>query len=270
MRCHYQATSKYGDPAHEIDLFQRNAIVTGFALEPVVERFPEVDSLVRVEGTIIAADKTVQLWVRTWEAIDVLSPDHCIFDLALPQWIVDRAIVDRACALWASLPVEDRRFVNAVFLDPQVLRGFLSAPGSCTHHHAHDGGCVEHSVQTAEMAESMAAQSPHLDRDLLVTLALVHDSGKALEYEKTRSGRWRMSSCGRRVGHKVSGIRLASLALSHCPEMEDKRKESLIHLLSCSFAPSWVGLRTPDMDEARVFSAIDRLSAEAGRHPRMG
>jgi len=261
---HYESSSRYGDPAFQIDLYQRNAMVTGFALEHVVEQFPPIDSLVCVEGVVIRVDTTVQLWVQSLASIAVLGPEHCVFNLALPHWVVDKTVVDRACALWATLPDEDRRFVNEVFIDPVILRGFLSAPGSCNHHHAHDGGCIEHSVETAEIASAMAAQSPELDRDLLVTIALVHDSGKALEYERSRSGRWSMSHCGRQIGHKISGIRLASLAMSNCPHMSPERKESLLHMLSCSYGPAWAGLRAPRIREAHVFSAIDRLSAEAG------
>ena len=32
---HYESNSRYGDPAYQIDLYQRNAMITGFALEHV-------------------------------------------------------------------------------------------------------------------------------------------------------------------------------------------------------------------------------------------
>ena len=268
--CHYPCASKYADPAWQIDLYQRHAIVTGFILQKDVDRLPAADALVHVTATVIRAESPtdVQLWVRTLEPVETLGANACIFDLAIPHWIINPAIVDQATALWATLPSEDRQFVNAVFSEPEVLRKFLSAPGSCRHHHAHEGGCIEHSVQTAEIAAAIAAESPHLDRDLLVTIALVHDAGKALEYEQSRNGQWYMSRVGKEIGHKVSGIALAATAMARCDTMKPRRKESLMHMMSCSYGPAWAGLRAPRIPEAHVFSSIDRLSAEAGIRSR--
>jgi len=197
--------------------------------------------------------------------LELLPPYACIFDMVVPSWVVDQAVVDRACALWQSLPAGDRLFINSIFHDARVLRGFLTAPGSCNHHHAHDGGCILHSVETAEFASSIARDKPHLDRNLLVTTALVHDSGKAMEYVRTRNGRWRISEYGRHIGHKIGGIQLATLAASRVRGMNSRRKQALFHMLACSYAPGWVGLRAPSTPEAAVLAAIDRVSAEAGR-----
>ena len=264
--CHYPCTSKHADPAWQLDLYQRNAIVTGFILKNDLDLLPPENSLVRITATVIRAETVadVKLWVRSLETVCVLGADQCIFDLALPHWVIAKPIVDQAATLWATLPVQDRQFINSVFIEPDILRRFLSVPASCRHHHAHEGGCVEHSVQTAEIAAAIAARSPHLDRDLLVTIALVHDVGKSLEYEQGRNGNWYMSRIGQRIGHKVSGIALATAAMARCIDMRQTRKESMLHMLSCSYGPAWAGLRSPRIPEAHVFSSIDRLSAEAG------
>ena len=123
-------------------------------------------------------------------------------------------------------------------------------------------------AESAELAETLAASSRNLDRDLLITTALIHDSGKALEYTRTGTGKWQMSRYGRRVGHKISGIQLATIAMTRCPAMSGRRKESYMHMLACSFAPAWVGLRKPDIPEAAAMAGLDRSSAEAGS-PRM-
>jgi hypothetical protein len=267
--CHYESSSRTGEPAWTIDLYQRKAIITGRALACDIPDFPPADTLIRIEGVIIRTGDIPMIWIRRLEPVAVLGADFCIFDTALPNWITDEHVVDRARNLWASLPAEDRQFVNAVFHESRVLHGFLAVPGSCRHHHAHDGGCIEHSVQAAELASSLAVQSLQLDRDLLVTAALIHDSGKALEYVRCKSGRWRMSRYGRRVGHKVGGIQLATIAMTKCPGMRPERKESLLHVLSSSYAPSWAGFRPPASREAALMAAIDRVSAEAGQSGRV-
>lgn len=261
---HYECTSKHGNPAWMIDLYQRNAVLTGFAEEWTIDKFPLADVLVRIEGVVIHEGEVPCIWVRSFEVLEMLPAEYCIFDTALPHWVTDKNVVDRACRLWASLPDEDRLFLNAVFLEPRVLRGFLRAPGSCRHHHAHEGGCIEHSVESAELADVLAASAHHLDRDLLVTAALIHDAGKSIEYVRSQSGEWQMSRYGRRVGHKVSGIQLATIAMVRCPTMSRRRKESYTHMLACSHAPAWAGFRRPDSPEAAALAGLDRSSAEAG------
>ena len=266
---HFDCPSPSGEKGCLIDLYHRHSMISGFALQGDIKRFPPIDALVRVQGVLIGGGESPSLWVQSLEPLDMLSSDCCIFDTALPHWISDRTVVDRACRLWGSLQDEDRLFINAVFFDPRVLRGFLVVPGSCNHHHSHDGGCIEHSVESAELAETLAASSRHLDRDLLITTALVHDAGKALEYTRNGAGKWQMSRYGRRVGHKISGIQLATIAMTRCPAMSGRRKESYMHMLACSFAPSWVGLRKPDIPEATAMAGLDRSSAEAGYCPRV-
>lgn len=262
---HYQRTTRYGEPAWAIDLYQRRAVVTGFAVASDVSSFPAPDALVRIEGEVIRTGELPAIWVRSLESVSTLGQDVCIFDTALPHWISDQATVDRARDLWASLPAEERTFLNHVFIDPSVLRRFLAVPGSCRHHHCHEGGCLAHSVEVAELSAELATRY-ELDRDLLVTAALVHDSGKAMEYVRCReTGRWLMSRFGKQVGHKIGSIQLATLAMSRCPNMPARRKESLLHLLSCSYAPSWAGFRAPATREAELLAAADRASAQAGQ-----
>ncbi len=261
---HYEQSARDGSPAYVIDLYQRKALVTGRAMASAKLDFPDADELVEVEGIVIRQGDDLAIWVRKLVPLPLLCPHQCIFDMAIPHWVVDHAVVDRACALWATLPEQDRLFINSVFHKPRVLRGFLAAPGSCNDHHAFDGGCLEHSVEAAELAAHVAATKTNLDKDLLVTSALIHDAGKCLEYIKTRTGRWRMSRYGRRVGHKVSGIQLATVAMLRCPEMSAARKEDLIHVLGASYAPRWVGLRAPSSPEAALLAALDRVSAESG------
>ena len=107
---HFDATSKFGDPAWRIDLYRRDAIISGFALQCDIERFPNIDALVQIEGIVIQGGESTSIWVRSWEPIETLPPQDCIFDTALPNWITDRNIVARACRLWASLPAEDLPF----------------------------------------------------------------------------------------------------------------------------------------------------------------
>lgn len=259
--CHYQTQSAFGDPAWTIDLYQRKAIVSGKALAADVPSFPAEGSIVKVQGMLFPRRTDCLLWVQRFDPVEHLPDDTCVFDLALPQWVLDGEVIDGLTAIWRSLSDTYRAFINTVFTDQRLMRGFLIAPGSVRHHDAEDGGCIRHTLMVARHAEAICALNPDIHRDLLITAALLHDVGKAYEYTRTQHGRWRMSGYGRRVGHKISGIQVVTLALNRFRTLPPADKENLIHILSSSYAPAWAGLRAPATREALALSAIDRLCA---------
>jgi 3'-5' exoribonuclease len=92
-------------------------------------------------------------------------------------------------------------------------------------HHAYLGGLLEHTVAVASMALELCTLHPRLDRDLLVSAAIVHDLGKTREFiygsENARSNE------GQLLGHIELGLRLLAL---HAPQsLEDGRRLALEH-----------------------------------------
>src|SRR5207248_1804534 len=70
-------------------------------------------------------------------------------------------------------------------LRAEIRRAPCSAPGSAggggrppAGHHAYLGGLLEHTVAVATMALELCTLHPRLDRDLLLSAAIVHDLGK--------------------------------------------------------------------------------------------
>ncbi|MCL2768972.1 MAG: HDIG domain-containing protein [Solirubrobacterales bacterium] len=95
-----------------------------------------------------------------------------------------------------------------------------SGPARAGAHHAYLGGLLEHTVAVATMALELCTVHPRLDRDLLLTAALVHDLGKTEEY--TYGAAIERSERGRMLGHVELGLRLLA---RHAPALlrEDRR-----------------------------------------------
>jgi 3'-5' exoribonuclease len=125
----------------------------------------------------------------------------------------------------------DRQLRDALRLAPCSVPAATGArPGgvgrSGSAHHAYLGGLLEHTVAVATLALELCALHPRLDRDLLITAAVVHDLGKTREF--TYGAEIRQSREGRLLGHIELGLRLIAprvpaaladerrLALEHC------------------------------------------------------
>jgi 3'-5' exoribonuclease len=98
--------------------------------------------------------------------------------------------------------------------------------GGAGSHHAYLGGLLEHTVAVATMALELCTLHPRLDRDLLLSAAIVHDLGKTREF--TYGAEIARSREGQLLGHIELGLRLIAghapatldaerrLALEHC------------------------------------------------------
>jgi 3'-5' exoribonuclease len=96
---------------------------------------------------------------------------------------------------------------------------------SSSSHHAYLGGLLEHTVAVATLAVELCTLHPRLDRDLLLSAALVHDLGKTREFTYgAEIGRTRE---GQLLGHVELGLRLIA---SHAPAtLAQERRLALEH-----------------------------------------
>jgi 3'-5' exoribonuclease len=119
-----------------------------------------------------------------------------------------------------------RALLDALLADAELRGAFRRTPCTRNGHHAYLGGLLEHTVAVASMALELCTLHPRLDRDLLLSAALVHDLGKTREF--TYSAEIAHSEEGRLLGHVELGLRLIAryapqtlaaehkLALEHC------------------------------------------------------
>jgi 3'-5' exoribonuclease len=96
---------------------------------------------------------------------------------------------------------------------------------SGSSHHAYLGGLLEHTVAVATLALELCTLHPRLDRDLLLSAAIVHDLGKTREF--TYGAEIGRSSEGQLLGHIELGLRLIA---SHAPAtLDSERRLALEH-----------------------------------------
>ena len=156
-----------------------------------------------------------------------------------------------------------KALLRAVFdLNGELWPRFEGAPAARSLHHAHRGGLLEHSGEVALMCDRIASVLPHLDRDLLVTCALLHDIGKLEEMEGDLSA-GEYTPAGQLVGHIVLGTCLVASAAEKIPAFPARLKHEVMHLiLSHHGEPEWGAARRPMCAEALILSQCDNMSAK--------
>ncbi|MFH2100195.1 MAG: HD domain-containing protein, partial [Pseudomonadota bacterium] len=151
--------------------------------------------------------------------------------------------------------------LDAFFSDPVFTEKFTSAPAAKMMHHAYLGGLLEHSLSVALLAEAAARHYPDLDRDLLVTGAVLHDIGKTTEF--TWGASIDYSDPGRLLSHIVLGVQMLDEKIAGIPGFPEGRALLLRHMLISHHGSREFGSPEPGKTvEAVVLNLLDDLDAK--------
>lgn len=151
-------------------------------------------------------------------------------------------------------------FMTHLLLNEDFLSRFASAPAALSMHHAAVGGLLEHSLSMASLAETAAKNYPYVNRDLLVSGALVHDMGKVWEY--TMDGEFGTSDDGHMVGHITRAAIQIELEAKAYGKLSDEDLRELLHLVVSHHGTlEWGSPVQPKTLEAILLHQIDLLDS---------
>ncbi len=108
--------------------------------------------------------------------------------------------------LLASITDQHMSILLGRIFTPAIEEAFVRAPAAKRIHHNYSGGLLEHTLSVARLCQRIAENYPQLNRDLMITGALLHDIGKLDEYEMKIVPRY--TTEGRLLGHIILGEEL--------------------------------------------------------------
>lgn len=152
-----------------------------------------------------------------------------------------------------------RALCLSLLTDPVLAPLIVICPAAKAMHHDYVSGLVEHTLSMARLAELVAGHYPSLNRDLLLTGAIIHDIGKTKELTLTPAPDY--TDSGRLLGHIVQGIELvrAHMADDFPPGLADE----IIHLVAAHHGQMEFGSpQPPKTMEAVALNMIDDLDAK--------
>jgi 3'-5' exoribonuclease len=154
-----------------------------------------------------------------------------------------------------------QRLLRAFFGDQEFRRGFERAPAAKAAHHAYVHGLLEHTVSVAGLARLTAGHYAHLDADLLITGALLHDIGKVQEL--TLGPPLGYTDAGRLEGHLVLGARMLEGRLAKLKGFPPGVAAHLRHMILSHHGTEEFGSPIkPKTPEALALHALDDLDAK--------
>ncbi len=245
--------SRAGTPYLTIELADNTGTILARAFrdaDVLAGRF-ERGELVRVRGRVERFREALQIALSTIVRAEGEEADPTRFlpvayrDLDELEGFLEhlaREVYDPALKALLARVLADRR------LRAEIRRAPCSVPAgrpgprppgaggygrASTGHHAYLGGLLEHTVAVATMALELCTLHPRLDRDLLLSAAIVHDLGKTREF--TYGAEITRSAEGRLLGHIALGLRLIAEYVP--PALEGERRLALEHCVLLHHGP---------------------------------
>lgn len=231
--------------------------------EQVEARFAEND-YVRVQGKTVLYQGRLQVHAAQVERVDETALDLTQFlpcSTSSPEelWRCTHEVLDS---------VRDPHLLRLLdrVLDDSTFRDAMTrAPAGKTIHHARLGGLLEHNLATMRLVFEIGTVYEEIypglvDRDLLVTAAFLHDTGKPQEISS--DARFEYTDAGRLLGHVVLGYELVSRHLEALPDFPEDLALHLLHLLLTHHGELGYGApKRPKTVEAWILHFADLLDS---------
>lgn len=197
-----------------------------------------------------------ELTVDHIEEVEV-TPE--LLDLLLPPFPDSHdQDVEKLDAMIASVSNLHCRKLLTTLLHGSKRTMFLNAVAARDVHHAFRGGLLQHTLEVADVCDACCARFPRLNRDILITGALLHDFAKLDEMTHgLRAGEY--TDNGMLIGHVAYGAaRIIHLTL----DWPESMRNHLAHLiLSHHERPEHGAAKAPATPEAIVLAHADAISA---------
>ena len=142
-----------------------------------------------------------------------------------------------------------------------VLTDFSRHSAAKSVHHSFIGGLLQHSLFVAKTCQFLANQYRVLNRDLLVTAALLHDIGKLKELSDFPDNDY--TDEGQLLGHIVIGTMWIGKKIDTIPGFPKKLRDELLHCILAHHGELEFGSpKKPALVEAIALSFADNIDAK--------
>jgi 3'-5' exoribonuclease len=154
--------------------------------------------------------------------------------------------------------------------DAPAWRAYREAPAAKRYHQAYRHGLLEHSLSVAQAVGAIAATFPGIDRDIVVTGALLHDIGKLEAYCVNAEGAIELSDAGRLQGEISLGYYRIRRAIESLGGFPAAAEQALLHIILSHHGTLRHGSPVvPCTREATLVHMIDNLGSKLGSFDRV-
>ncbi|MEM2839214.1 MAG: HD domain-containing protein [Thermoplasmata archaeon] len=222
------------------------------------------DAVVKVRGTVSEYKNQMELAInpKDGEGIQVLKDGE--YDIR--ELIPTREDIPRLRALLRERmgSVKDPKLselLHKVFDDESFMEEFSRCPASIMLHSNELGGLIYHTLNVAEHCMLAWEHYKEMDRDLLLSGALLHDVGKVEAFKVTTN--IDQTEAGKFLGHLVIGMDFVKNKIREIEGFPEELENKVLHIiLSHHGKRDWGSPVEPAIPEALTVHYADDFDAK--------
>ena len=257
------ATTKNGKPYENVLLQDRTGTLDAKIWEPNsmgIEEFEALD-FVEVQGEITVFNGAMQMSIKR-----VRKCAEGEFDMKDFLPVSSRDIEEMYAELMTLKNKVGntylRRLLDSFFVDDtELIKNFKLHSAAKSVHHGFVGGLLEHTLGVTNLCDCFADRYPMLNRDLLITGAMLHDIGKLKELSDFPSNDY--TDDGQLLGHIIIGVEMIGKSADKIEGFTAKLEAELKHLIVSHHGEYEYGSpKKPAIMEAFALNFADNMDAK--------
>lgn len=256
------AVTKNGKPYDSIILQDKTGVMDGKIWDPNSNGIDDFDTLdyIDVVGDVTSFAGAMQVNIkRVRKAVeDEYDPSDY-----LP--VSENSTDDMYGQLLGMINSVNNPFLSSLLRklfveDQDFLKAFQGHSAAKTVHHGFIGGLLEHTLGVTRLCDYIAKAYPIVNRDLLITAALLHDIGKTKELSAFPLNDY--TDEGQLLGHIYIGAQMIHDLAREIPDFPEVLKNELIHcILSHHGELEYGSPKKPALAEAVALNLADNTDA---------
>ncbi|MCR5368253.1 MULTISPECIES: 3'-5' exoribonuclease YhaM family protein [Eubacterium] len=256
------AKTKAGKSYYSVYLQDKTGVIDGkiWDLNNGIEHF-ETNDYIKIDGVVTSFNGSLQLNIkrvrradeREYDVSDYMPVTKNDSDKMYDELLgmIDSISNKYLKELLKSFFVEDKAFI-------EVFRKHSAAKSV---HHGFIGGLLQHSLSVAKLCDYIAGNYYAVNRDLLITSALLHDIGKTIELSSFPLNDY--TDEGQLIGHIVEGAMMVRGKIDKIEGFPKVLSDEVIHCILAHHGELEYGSpKKPAIIEAQALSLADNMDAK--------
>ena len=256
------AKTKAGKSYYSVYLQDKTGVIDGkiWDLNNGIEHF-ETNDYIKIDGVVTSFNGSLQLNIkrvrradeREYDVSDYMPATKNDSDKMYDELLgmIDSISNKYLKELLKSFFVEDKAFI-------EVFRKHSAAKSV---HHGFIGGLLQHSLSVAKLCDYIAGNYYAVNRDLLITSALLHDIGKTIELSSFPLNDY--TDEGQLIGHIVEGAMMVRGKIDKIEGFPKVLSDEVIHCILAHHGELEYGSpKKPAIIEAQALSLADNMDAK--------
>jgi 3'-5' exoribonuclease len=257
------AVTKNGKNYENVVLQDRTGVLDAKIWDPNSDAIHEFDALdyIYVAGSVSNFNGSLQASLKQVRKAD---PNEYIPADYLPVTKKNRKVMYNELLSYAGSVKQPylSALLKSFFVeDKEFLKVFAGHSAAKTVHHSFVGGLLEHTLSVTKICDFIARNYPVVNRDLLITVAMLHDIGKTKELSDFPVNEY--TDDGQLLGHILIGAEMVHDHIKDIAGFPEKLETEIKHCILAHHGEYEYGSpKKPAIIEAMALNLADNMDAK--------